>query len=226
LFAASGYNVAINFSSNQQRADTLVEELSERSPTSKFIAVKADVSKRDEVIDLVVQTVKEMGQLDVVFSNHGWTEIRGLDSLDRNMIETDWDRCFNMNVKSHLWLMHAARPHLDIQEGAFITTASLAGVKASGSSLAYSVTKAAQIHLVKNLAAMTSPKIRVNSVSPGLLLTDWGMKFSQESRDAHVERTKLKKCPSVEDVAEQVLCYARSRTVTGQNAVIDAGHSL
>lgn len=87
------------------------------------------------------------------------------------MLEDDWDRCFNMNVKSHLWLMHAARKHLDETEGSFITTASVAGVNHSGSSLAYSVTKAAQIHLVKGLAQMAAPRIRVNSVSPGLLLT-------------------------------------------------------
>lgn len=52
-----------------------------------------------------------------------------------NAFEEDWDRCFNMNVKAHLWLMHAARKHLDETEGSFITTASLAGVSHSGSSL-------------------------------------------------------------------------------------------
>lgn len=78
---------------------------------------------------------------------------------------------FNINVKSHLWLMQAAKKHLDESEGVFITTASAAGMTPSGSSLAYSVTKAAQIHLVKNLAVMAAPRIRVNSVSPGLLLT-------------------------------------------------------
>lgn len=65
------------------------------------------------MVKLVAQTVEEMGRLDVVFSNHGWTEIRGFESLDVNMVEDDWDRCFNMNVKSHLWLMHAAKPHLE-----------------------------------------------------------------------------------------------------------------
>jgi NAD(P)-dependent dehydrogenase (short-subunit alcohol dehydrogenase family) len=92
------------------------------------------------------------------------------------MEEDDWDRCFLYNVKAHLWLMHAAKAELEKTEGAFITTASIAGVKPSGSSLPYAVTKAAAIHLSKSLAVICSPKIRVNSVSPGLLLTDWGMK--------------------------------------------------
>lgn len=65
------------------------------------------------MIRLVKETIETMGRLDVVFSNHGWTQIRGLRSLDANMVEEDWDRCFCMNVKSHLWLMHAAKPYCE-----------------------------------------------------------------------------------------------------------------
>lgn len=102
------------------------------------------------------------------------------------------------NVKSHLWLMHAAKAHLEETEGAFISTASIAGVKPSGSSLPYAVTKAAQIHLAKSLAVICSPKVRVNSVSPGLLLTEWGMKFPEAKREAAREATKLKRLATVE----------------------------
>jgi len=76
-----------------------------------------------------------MGRLDVVFSNGGWTALRDFQNLDDNVNEEDWDRCFNMNVKSHLWLMHASKKWLEESEGCFITTASLAGVRPSGSSL-------------------------------------------------------------------------------------------
>ena len=94
--------------------------------------------------------------------------------------------------------MYAARAELEKSEGAFITTASIAGVKPSGSSLPYAVTKAAAIHLSKALAVICSPKIRVNSVSPGLLLTEWGMKFPEEKREAAKNGTKLKRLPTVE----------------------------
>lgn len=102
------------------------------------------------------------------------------------------------NVKSHLWLMHAAKAELEKTEGAFVTTASIAGVKPSGSSLPYSVTKAASIHLSKALAVICSPKVRVNAVSPGLLLTEWGMKFPEEKREAARDATKLKRLATVE----------------------------
>ena len=78
-----------------------------------------------------------MGRLDVVVSNGGWTRFSNFADLEDGVEEADWDRCFNMNVKSHLWLIHAAKRHLKETGGAFITTASLAGVIPSGSSLVY-----------------------------------------------------------------------------------------
>jgi len=94
--------------------------------------------------------------------------------------------------------MYAAREELEKTEGAFITTASIAGVKPSGSSLPYAVTKSAAIHLSKSLAVICSPKIRVNSVSPGLLLTEWGMKFGPQKIEAATNATKLKRLATVE----------------------------
>lgn len=175
LFARNGLRVVVNYSSNATRADALVAELhalsGKESNAGFHIAIQADLTQRDEIARLVRDAVAATGgRLDVVFSNGGWTRLREWD-LDANVDEDDWDRCFTMNVKSHLWLMHAARPYLDTAEGVFVTTASLAGVKVSGSSLAYAVTKAAQIHLVKGLAILASPRVRVNSVSPGLMLT-------------------------------------------------------
>lgn len=138
LFAQNGYRVAVNYSNNAERANQLIDEL--RSSVSgrdagDFIAIKADLGSRDEIGKLVKETVDTFGRLDVLFSNGGWTRVRGLASLDENCYEEEWDRAFNMNVKSHLWLMHAAKKYLDETEGAFITTASLAGTMHSGSSL-------------------------------------------------------------------------------------------
>jgi len=116
------------------------------------------------------------------------------------------------------------KKHLEETNGSFITTASLAGVKPSGSSMAYSVTKSAQIHLVKTLAMTSS--IRVNSVSPGILLTDWGRQFPQSKIDAVTAKSPLKRIATVEDVARQVLCLASSLSVTGTNSIIDGGVHL
>lgn len=73
-----------------------------------------------------------MGELDIVISNAGWTKFA--DFFD-NVDEAVWDRCFSANVKSHLFLLHAAREQLQKTKGAFIMTSSVAGVKPSGSSI-------------------------------------------------------------------------------------------
>ncbi|KAI0898279.1 NAD(P)-binding protein [Annulohypoxylon nitens] len=232
LFAKNGFRVIVNYANNEERANKLLAELPALSTlpadgkSENFAVIKADLGSRDDINRLVKETVDRFGRLDVIFSNGGWTRFRGLTSIDDNAHEEDWDRTFNLNVKSHMWLMHAAKKHLDETEGAFITTASIAGVIPSGSSLPYAVTKAAQIHLVKALAVMAAPKIRVNSVAPGLLLTDWAENFSDEIKQGHIQKTKLKRAVTVEDVAEQVLLFAKSRSITGVNVVVDAGYTL
>ncbi|KAI1128420.1 short chain dehydrogenase [Nemania abortiva] len=230
LFAQNGYRVVVNYSNNAERAEKLLAELPGLSPLPKdetsSIVIRADLGSREEINGLIKQTVEQFGRLDVLFSNGGWTRVRGLDSIDDNCHEDEWDRAFNMNVKSHLWLMQAAKKYLDETEGAFITTASIAGVCHSGSSLAYSVTKAAHLHLARALAVMAAPKIRVNSVSPGLLITEWAERFTPEQKEHHRQTTKLKRIVTVEDVAEQVLTFARSKGTTGVNVVMDAGFTL
>jgi hypothetical protein len=139
-----------------------------------------------------------MGRLDVVISNAGYTRLTNFMDFSEQHFDEDWDKCFLYNVKAHMWLAYACREHLDATEGAFITTASIAGVKPSGSSLPYAVTKAASIHLTKCLANICAPKIRFNSVSPGLMLTEWGLKFSEQKREAHKNGTKLKRLPEVD----------------------------
>ncbi|GAB7365051.1 hypothetical protein MBLNU230_g5832t1 [Neophaeotheca triangularis] len=233
---APDFRVCINYANNTTRAQELLSELHEIPVTSnpngntpsgpRFHSIRADVGSRPALQALVTETVQTFGRLDVVISNAGWTRLTDFNNLDDNVLESDWDKCFLYNVKAHLWLMHAARPALEASEGAFVTTASVAGVKPGGSSLAYSVTKAAAVHLTKALAGICGPGVRVNAVSPGLLLTEWGLQFPEEKREKAREATRLKRLPTVEDVADQVRVLALSKSVTGQNIVVDSGTSV
>lgn len=141
LLAANGVRVVINYNSNQDAANSILKEVqtlqhfSDADQKPRFHTIRADVSQRSSINRLVSETVKIMGRLDLVVSNQGWTKMRNFSDLDDNMEESDWDTCFTMNVKSHLWLFHAAKDALKESEGSFITTASLAGVVPSGSSM-------------------------------------------------------------------------------------------
>jgi len=142
-FAKQGFRVVVNYNTNDDRANNLIGELVlvGNQLISKggvhYIAIKADLACRNEVYRLVQDAASVMGRIDVVFSNGGWTKFQDMTSLDDNVNEEDWDRAFNINVKSHLWLMHAAQDQLNQTEGSFIATASLAGVSQQGSSLVF-----------------------------------------------------------------------------------------
>jgi len=142
-FAQRGFRVVVNYNSDVDRANKLVEELAllgnllTTSKTVDYIAIKADLACRNEINRLIQEVKSAMGRLDVLFSNGGWTKFRDMTSLDDNVDEEDWDQAFNINVKSHLWLMHAAKGELEKTEGSFIATASLAGVSQQGSSLVF-----------------------------------------------------------------------------------------
>ena len=137
--------VVVNYYSNSERAEKLIQELRRGAiPTKehtisneprRFVAIKADMQDRSAVKRLVQDTLVTMGRLDIVVSNAGWTRMRNFADLCDNVHEDDWERCFTANVKSHLWLFHAAHAYLAESRGAFVSTASVAGVKPSGSSI-------------------------------------------------------------------------------------------
>ena len=233
------YRVVVNYLTRPEKAAEVVKEC-EAIPTlhpppptppqpPRFHRVQADLSQRSEIQRLVAETVATMGRLDVVVSNGGWTRLTDFADLDQNVDEPDWDRCFAMNVKAHLWLFHAARPHLAANAGggSFLTVASVAGVRPSGSSLAYAVTKAAAIHLTKALATIAGPQqIRCNCVSPGLMMTEWGRRFPDAAVQAAARRAVLKRLAAVDDVAGHVRALVMSNSITGQNVVVDAGVAI
>ncbi|OAG38059.1 hypothetical protein AYO21_07781 [Fonsecaea monophora] len=239
--AKLGARVVINYCNSRGKADALIEELNAQYPgspsnedtpgTKQYVAIQADLNKRSDIQRLVDEAIQHMGRLDMVVSNHGWTTFTNFMNLDENVNEDDWDHCFSMNVKSPLFLFHAAKNHLEATCGSFTTVSSLSGIKPGGSCLlntssAYSVTKAAQIHLAKSLALIAAPKIRVNTVAPSLMLTEWGMKFPTTMHDAVREKNPLKMIITLEDVADHIVHLAQNRSITGTTEIIDAGYLL
>jgi NAD(P)-dependent dehydrogenase (short-subunit alcohol dehydrogenase family) len=147
LAAQGNTRVVVKYHSNTSAAEQLLGELTApreqtitRNGASEynepwFTAIQADTTDRNEITRLVNQTIDQMGRLDIVISNVGWTRMTDFMNLDEADNEADWDRCFDVNVKSHFRLFRMCQPHLERSEGVFIATASVAGVKPSGSSL-------------------------------------------------------------------------------------------
>ncbi|KAJ5678687.1 hypothetical protein N7462_006931 [Penicillium macrosclerotiorum] len=215
-FAAEGSNIAINYMSSKETADKVASEISSKYNV-KAIVIQGDAGNKNDCIKFVDSTIEQLGGLDVIISNAGWTKMTNFSDLDA-MDDDDWDKCWTINVKSSFHLFKAALPTFNAnpEGGAMIITSSVAGVTPSGSSLPYAVTKAASIHLMKSLAKSQGPKVRVNAVCPGLLLTEWGQRFSPEKIEGWTSSTALKHVPEVEDTADAFLSIAKNSSMTGQ----------
>ncbi|KAL1612476.1 hypothetical protein SLS60_000703 [Paraconiothyrium brasiliense] len=126
---------------------------------------------------------------------------------------------------SPLALLKAAKPTFESNPdgGAFISTGSIAAVSQSGSSMPYAVTKAAQLQLIKCLGATQGPKIRVNTVLPGLLLTEWGKKYSDEKIQWAKDTAALKHETDLQDCADAFIMLAKNASITGARIQVDAG---
>ncbi|KAI9674354.1 MAG: hypothetical protein M1829_003756 [Trizodia sp. TS-e1964] len=224
-FAAEGCNVVFSYISNGASASKVIDNVKSKYPDVGVHMRRSDVGVKEDCQDLVKETIEVLGGIDVIISNAGWTMFCAFEDLD-TPTEEDWDKCWAINVKANLHLLKAALPTFKANPdgGVFLITSSVtASTPGSGSSMPYSVSKAAGLHLMKCLAASQGPKVRVNAVLPGLLLTDWGEKFGEEKINAIKERSVLKKETELEDCADAFVMAARNSSLTGQGIQVDSG---
>ncbi|KAK5061238.1 hypothetical protein LTR84_007780 [Exophiala bonariae] len=221
--AAEECNVAINYISSLERAEKTARSIQDDFHVQTFV-VQGDVGVHDDCVNMVRRTIEALGGLDVIVSNAGWTKFTAFGNLHA-MTEADWDKCWAVNVKGNLHLLREAAPTFNGNEegGVFLITSSLAAVSPSGSSLPYSVTKAAGLHLMKALAVTQGPKIRVNAILPGLLLTEWGQQFTNEQQQVMADRATLKRVTDLEDCANAFVATAKNGSMTGQEIQVDSG---
>ncbi|KAJ4357902.1 uncharacterized protein N0V89_002479 [Didymosphaeria variabile] len=221
-FAKEGANVAVNYFNRLEPAQNVVKECEKQGV--KAVALKGDMSNTSECRRVVDETIKQLGGIDIVIANAGWTRFSNFTDLD-SMSEDEWDKCWAANVKAPLALLKAAKPTFESNPdgGAFISTGSIAAVSQSGSSMPYAVTKAAQLQLIKCLGATQGPKIRVNTVLPGLLLTEWGKKYSDEKIQWAKDTAALKHETDLQDCADAFIMLAKNTSITGARIQVDAG---
>ncbi|RAO69061.1 uncharacterized protein BHQ10_005073 [Talaromyces amestolkiae] len=225
-FAAEGCNVAVNYISNADAAQRVADDI-RRKYSVKTCIIQGDAEVASDNERIVKETVDNLTGLDIIIGNAGWTRFaRPGDIYD--LSHEEWTKCWTVNVLAHLQLMQTASPILknNPDGGVYIITSSIAGHVTGGSSIAYSVTKAAALHLMKHFAFILGPEIRVNAVLPGLLLTDWGNKYPEEAIAGLKEQAALKRETNLEDCAYQFVSIAKNTSMTGQEIVVDSGLAM
>ncbi|CZS98528.1 hypothetical protein WAI453_005750 [Rhynchosporium graminicola] len=222
-FAAEGCDIALNYVAAADRAKAVADKI-EGDYGRSAILIQGDMGVEEDCIKTVETAIDKLGGLDIIIANAGYTRFSAFNDIHAPTIE-DWDRCYAVNVKQQIHLMKAASATLksNAQGGVFIMTSSIAGKNPSGSSMPYSVTKAAQLHLMRCLASTQGPGIRVNAVLPGWLATEWGVKYSEEKVKEMNERAYLKKETDLGDCAQAYVDIARNTSMTGQKIQVDSG---
>jgi ketoreductase RED2 len=214
-----GAHVVVNSASSVEAGQAVAEAL----PTDS-IYVQADISDQAQGQALVDQALDRFGRLDILVNNAGWTTVVPHTDLD-GLTDEIFRKTFDVNVFGTWWLTKSAIPHLrESPDPAVVTITSVAGIRPVGSSMAYSMTKAALNHLTVLLAKSHAP-VRFNAVAPGLVATPWTADW--EAQHAAVSAAApLHRSATPEDCAEAVLAVVRNPYLTGHVLVVDGGMSL
>ena len=217
--SALGATVVVNSSSSVDAGEAVSAALPGDS-----CYVRADISVQEEGHALVDRTIERYGQLDFLINNAGWTTQIPHGNLDE-LTDEIFRKTFDVNVFGTWWLTKRAIPHLRKSDDPnIVNITSIAGVRPVGSSMAYSMAKAALNQMTQLLAKSYGP-IRVNAVAPGLVATPW-----TEDWDAmHALIAKIAPVPrsaTPDDCAEAVLALLRNKYASGEIFVVDGGSTL
>jgi ketoreductase RED2 len=214
-----GHRVVINSVRSVDAGAALAAELGDAAAyVQGDIAVAADVAR------MVAETVQRFGRLDVLVNNAGTTVVIPHHDLEAATAEI-FRRLYDVNVVGTWQLTVAAMPHLRESRGCVVNVSSLAGLRPTGSSIPYAVSKAALNHLTRLLANTVGPDVRVNAVAPGLIDTPWTADWDAV-REGVRAMAPLQRSGQPEDVVELVLALIRSRYVTGEVWAVDGGLAL
>ena len=229
--ARAGAKVAI-CSRKAEACDAVQKEFAGRGFDT--LARPCNVSRKDELQALVDATLARWGRIDIVVANAASNPYYGpLTGIS----DEAFDKIFATNVKSVLWLAAMTLPGMAEHSqggksgGSFIVVGSIGGLLANTIIGAYGVSKAADHHLVRNLAAEWGPKnVRVNSIAPGLVKTEFARALWEDEKRAaeRIDATPLRRLGEPRDIGGVAVFLASDAAafITGQCIVADGGVTI
>ena len=214
--AKRGYDVAVNYVSNEAAAQAVVAEIQALGVRS--LAVRANTAELPEVKDMFRTVVREMGGLDVLVNNAGVVDDRYLMMLTEDSLT----RSLDINIKGYFHCaQQAALKMFKKKSGVIVNISSVSSVLAIPGQSVYSATKGAVNALTATLAKELAPYgIRVNAVAPGFV--------PQEQREGYLKSVPMGRFAKPEEVGDAVctLCDPTLSYLTGQTLILDGGLSL
>ena len=226
--AEHGAKVVIS-SRKQDACDEVAHAINAQHGDERAIAVAANISSKDDLQNLVDETRKAFGRIDVLVcnaaSNPYYGPMAGIsDEQFRKILEN--------NVIANHWLISMVAPEmLERGEGSIIIVSSIGGLTSSTMIGAYNISKAADFQLARNLAAEFGPKgVRVNCIAPGLVKTDFARALweNPDTLKAVTRSTPLRRIGEPHEIAGAAVYLASpaSTFMTGQAMIVDGGSTI
>jgi NAD(P)-dependent dehydrogenase (short-subunit alcohol dehydrogenase family) len=226
--AEHGAKVVVS-SRKAEACKEVADAINKKHGKDRAIVVPANISSKDELKNLVEETDRKFGQIDILVCNAASNPYFGpLGGIQ----DDQFRKILDNNILSNHWLAQLAAPQMiKRREGSIIIVSSIGGLRGSPVLGAYCISKAADFQLARNLAVEYGPhNVRVNCIAPGLIKTDFARALWEDKArlKAREEQTPLRRIGEPDEIAGAAvfLASAAGSFVTGQNIVIDGGVTI
>ncbi|WP_121820909.1 glucose 1-dehydrogenase [Halostella salina] len=221
-FAADGYDMAVNYHTNEGAARAVADAVAERG--QEAVVVGADVSDPEDAARLVDRTADAFGGVDHVVNNAGIDQHVYTEDLD----PADFDRVMDVNVNSAFAVTKAALPHLRDSDDDPSVTAISSILAHTGAPIEahYAASKGALLSLVRSHAADFAPDVRVNAVAPGHVETDMTADRTPEEKREELADIPLERFGRPEEIADAVAYLRDAGFVTGETLNVNGGEEM
>jgi NAD(P)-dependent dehydrogenase (short-subunit alcohol dehydrogenase family) len=223
--AEHGAKVVIS-SRKQDVCDQVAKEINDKFGKGTAVAIAANISSKENLQNLVDESNKAFGKIDVLVCNAASNPYYGPLA---GISDDQFNKILSNNIVANNWLISMVVPQMiERKDGAITIISSIGGLKGSAIIGAYCISKAADMQLARNLACEYGPhNIRVNCIAPGLIKTDFAKALwdNPENLKASTSRAPLGRIGIPDEIAGAAvfLSSAAGNFMTGQTMVIDGG---
>jgi NAD(P)-dependent dehydrogenase (short-subunit alcohol dehydrogenase family) len=216
-------------SRKQDACDEVAHAINAQHGDGRAVAIAANISSKDELQNLVDETRKAFGRIDVLVCNAASNPYYGPMA---GISDDQFRKILDNNVIANHWLISMVAPEmLERGEGSIIIVSSIGGLTSSTMIGAYNISKAADFQLARNLAAEFGPKgVRVNCIAPGLVKTDFARALweNPDTLKAVTRSTPLRRIGEPHEIAGAAVYLASpaSTFMTGQTMIVDGGSTI
>jgi NAD(P)-dependent dehydrogenase (short-subunit alcohol dehydrogenase family) len=223
--AVHGARVVVS-SRKAEACQAVAADISVHAGAGAAVPIPCHIGHKDQLEELVHRTQSQLGSIDILVCNAAVNPFFGSMA---EIPDSALDKVLDCNIKANHWLCQLVLPEMRRRrQGVIIIISSIGGLYGHSTLGTYSISKAADMQLARNIAAEFGPHdIRANAIAPGLIKTDFSKALWEDgdSLSAATDRIALRRIGEAEDIASVAVFLASdaARYITGQTLVVDGG---